>query len=353
MIWMIIMIAGFLVIGTVMIGFAVQFTFTGPAKVSSELCYSSLQMQYEAQETARKAKNAAKDEANVGYGNDDAGWDDVTEVTTYGGQHMAELAVRDGIDEIGNGIINGIPSMCSQTITHCVGDAKQVSLCLYERAAETFYGLRGGKDRSLRVDKETGGPFYMFKIYVNISEPGSVSFFNETELDVPCPTEYSQEGFEITAVGTGATAECTVTFDTVDKGTMALAMMEVCLREPDGPFSPYCRCFANAIAGYSPKNGIPNSYGEYNPVNNVERAKVLFAQNVKYPFVPSHKGCGWKPSPPPAIEGVEMSNDMIYWDGEYPSVEKSGVYYIALSKEYGDLGEDDIGVIIVHEDKLR
>lgn len=200
------------------------------------------------------------------------------------GGYMAEAMIENMAD-VAADIATVKTDLCiANTRVTCEGPADYVATCIYGPTSQTFYSLRGGLSDS-KIEDEDGDPFIMFKIYVNVTQPGKIATpvhcGDLASWASPSRTTPLYEGdFTLTPVnGDFENGKCNVTINEITSDTISLSMLLRCVEHGLDNLL-FCKCFAREEIGYNLGNGLPTGdFGE-----------VVFAEYG--PYDTRFRGCG-------------------------------------------------------------
>ena len=327
----------------VFVVFVVPFMFTGTASVSAQLCYNTLTMKANAED----AIDGGVDAAHITDYEDRAWYNPkgIAERTTNFLGFTTQKDINDEVEGFAGKFKDALPTMCKTNEVQCIGSAEYVAECMYDRAAETYYALRGGISH-------TETDFNMYRMYLQVTSGSTVGLEGHCNIYIggwgtANPVEdnkvsFSVGGRTLIAEHYPPTADtphdtCNITFNYVDEGIMTLVQVSRCQQaEPNGPAEQICKCFYHYYLGYSVRNGLPNT-GFKQPGGYWLHANV-FPTQAGYLKTPRFKGCGYEPEQEAASGGVISSSNLIEWDATTQDIprdtyEKPIVLYTRIPTE--------------------
>jgi hypothetical protein len=322
LIWKVIMILGVLIIAVVMIGFMIKFSILAPSRISAESCRWSLNIKHGWNDQVQDVTDQVDDNAHF------LGWRPFK---------LLGDPIGDTIQE-GGDVVKLHTDLCIEnTQTICEGTADEVAKCIYRRAAETYYVLRGGLEN-------TKWDFNLYEIIVDITGEGTLGLHATSGGNKKC-LSYLRHGTgdsgtigDLTYLFDSTTSTCNITSSVIGERIMTLAMIEECQSADQGPTDPDCKCFVDISDGYIMYNGLPNTKfitgypgttdimdGHPNELNLGEYIPYIYPNYPGPPGNPnkyeSYYGCGHEQPISPTRDNMGTQHDwndrdMIVWDPE-------------------------------------
>jgi hypothetical protein len=286
---MLMMVAGaitILIIGGVMVTFMMKLASTAPAKAQSTLCANTMQLTISTHDGVDKGVRDAilsSHQKTKSIGVTDVIFSPRKSFGNYAanrGKDAVNSGLKTGFQKMGSMIKDSVKPVCSTSSTTCRGDAAEVSRCLHERTADTYYALLGGAYHEKAIIEWQGMTLY--EISIRVTKPGKIKlkggcsdyikgWVNDPEdpdnLDV-CdnrddfdPDDDDTIDKWLEPCGDEETSlmkekYCNLQFGTVDGTTIALTGIADCSKTIWGPLSPHCLCYPKEGTGNKIGNGI-------------------------------------------------------------------------------------------------